>query len=128
MYGIILEGEDAILERRRLLEDGREVSVALRERDSRGKRKTTLLRLGMCASTAWAFCQEEVEGLEPRVLLEGVLAHEAAELFGGYFERMMIRQGLVDPSALSPELVEISPCIEDAISDLEAELGIRVEL
>jgi hypothetical protein len=127
MHGIILEGEEAVVERQRLLKDGKEIPMVVRVRDSRGRKKTTWLHLGMCPSTAWAFCREEVEGLEPWVLLEGVLAHEAGELFGGYLERMRMRQCLVDPSPLSAELVEIDPCIKDVIADLEAKLGIRME-
>lgn len=126
MVGITLEGEAAVDERRRLLEDGREINVGVRERDARGGRRALWLQFGMCSSTAWVFCMEESK--EPKIILECVLVHEAAELFGGYLERMMIRKGLVDPSPLSPAFVEIQPCIEHVIEDLGAEFGIKVSL
>ena len=128
MVGIVLEGEAATVERQRLLKDGREITVVVRVRDSRGRKMKTWLRPGMGPSTAWVFSQEEGEGLEPRVLLEGVLAHEAAELFCGYLDRMRLRQCLVNPSPLSAEFVEISPRIEDVLTDLEEEFGVELTM
>ena len=126
MIGITLEGEAAVDERRRLLEDGREVPVTLRERDARGKKSATRLQFGLSGSVGWVFCQEEKEGSDAGTVLEEVLVHEAAELFGGYLERMMLRQCLVDPSPLSAEFVEISPCLEHVVADLAAEFGIKI--
>jgi hypothetical protein len=128
MVGIVLEGEAAGVEPQRLLEDGTEISVAVREWDAQGKKKAIWMKLGSCPSTAWVFYRVEAEGMEPQVILEEVLFHEAAELFGSCLERMMLRQGLVDPSPLSPAFVEISPCIQDTNAALEAEFGITVPL
>jgi hypothetical protein len=128
MVGIVLEGEAAVVERQRLLEDGKEIAVALRERDARGKRKASWFQFGWDGAVAWVFCREEDEGMDGRVLLEEVLAHEVAELFRGYLERMMIRQGLVNPSPLSPAFVEIQPSIHNVVANLAAEFGIKVNL
>lgn len=128
MVGIIIEDEAAVEERERLLQDGTEISVTVKERDAWGKKKTTRLQFGMNASTAWVYCQNEREGMEPQKILEAVLTHDAHELFQGYLERMMIRQGLVDPSPLSAEFVEIGPCIEYVVRDIDAEFGIKISL
>lgn len=128
MVGIVVEGEAAAIERRRLLEDGREVPVALRERDANGNMMATWFQFGMGSDVAWVFSKDETEGSDSKTVLEEVLAHEAAELFGCYLDRMMIRQGLVDSSPLSPELVEISPCIRNVVQDLEAEFGVKIAI
>lgn len=128
MNGIVLEGQIAVEEHKRLLNDGTEINVGMRERDAGGKKKSTWLQFGMDGSVAWVFFRVEEKGVEPRVVLEEVLAHEAAELFGSYLDRMTLRRCLVDPSPLSPEMVEISPCLEDVAQDLEAEFGITVPL
>ena len=124
----ILEGEAAVEERQRLLEDGKEISVAVRERNSRCKMRTYGFQFGMNSSFAWVFCRDEPEGLEARELFEWVPADQAVELFQGYLERMQLRRCLIDPSPLSPEMVEISPYLEDVVQDLEAEFGITVSL
>jgi hypothetical protein len=126
MNGIVLDGIEATAERQRLLKDGKEIAVALRERDATGKKKASWFQFGSNGAVAWVFYRIEGDGCMPRVMLEEVLAHEASELFGGYFERMMIRKGLVDPSPLSAEFVEICPCIEDVMEDLKAEFDIKV--
>lgn len=126
MVGIVLEDEAAVVERSRLLEDGKEISVSVRESDSHGNKKTTWLQLGMCPSTAWAFYRVEHEDMVQQIILEEVLVHEAAELFGSCLERIMIRKGVVDPSPLSPTFVEIQPSIEDLVKYLEAGFGIKI--
>lgn len=128
MNGIVLEGIEATEERQRLLKDGKEIALALRERDAIGKKKASWFQFGSNGAVAWVFCRIEADGCVPRVMLEEVLAHEASELFGGYFERMVIRQGLVDPSPLSAEFVEICPRLHDVFTDLKVEFGIEVDL
>lgn len=61
-----------------------------------------------------------------RNVLEEVLIYEAAELFGGYLERMQLRRCLANPSPLSAELVEIDPSIKDMVEHLEVEFGIKL--
>ncbi len=128
MVGIILEGAAADDERKRLLEVGKELPVALRERDADGKKKASWFQFGMNGSTAWIYCRDEEEGREPKIVLEGVLVHEAAGLFRGYLERMELRHCLVDPSPLSAELVEVSSCIEDVVTDLVEEFGVELKM
>ncbi|MCB2156065.1 hypothetical protein KQI84_14400 [bacterium] len=128
MVGIILEGEAAVDERKRLLKEGREVPVALRERDSQGRKTAGWYHFGVGSSGGWVFCNEETEGADPRTFLELVLPHEVADLFRGYLERMMIRQCLADPSPLSAELVEVSPFLEYVVADLDAEFRIKIAL
>lgn len=128
MVGIVLEGQIAVEERQRLLEDGSEISVVLRERDAQGKKSTTMLQFGMNGSVAWVWCQEDKEGSDGRTVLEEVLVHEAVELFRGYLERMELRRCLVDSSPLSPAIVEIEPSIQDVVANLAAEFGITVPL
>lgn len=128
MVGIVLQGEGATVERQRLLKEGREVSINLRERDARGRKKSSLLQFGMNGSTAWVFCRVQETGMEPRVLLEQVLADEAAALFAGYLERMELRRCLVNPSPLSAALVDISPCIAHMAENLGEVFGINVPL
>lgn len=128
MCSIILEGEVAVEERRRMLEDGKEISVAVRERNSRCKMRTYGFEFGMNSSFAWVFCRDEAEGSAARLLFEGVPADKAVELFQGYLERIQLRRCLIDPSPLSPDMVEISPYLEDVVQDLEAEFGIIVPL
>lgn len=128
MTGIVLEGEQAEEERMRLLEEGQEIPVAVRIRDAQGKKTALWLGLGMSASTAWLYCKEVREGEEPIVSMEGVPAQEAKAFFSSKVDCLRLRQGLVNPSALSLELVEVSPCIEHVIDDLRAEFGIDVGL
>lgn len=128
MDGVVIEGEAAAEERQRLLDDGKEVPVILSERDGRGRKKRTSLQFGMNGSTAWVFCRVQETGMEPRVLLEEVLPHEAAALFAGYLERMELRRCLVDPSPLSAELVDINPSLADMAEDLMEVFGINVSL
>lgn len=126
MTGIVLAGTEAVDERKLLLADGREVIVAIRERDAHGKKKTAWMQLGCCPSTAWVFYRVEAEGMEPRVILEEVLAHEAAELFGACIERLQLRRCLVDPSPLSAQFVEISPDLGDVVTDLRNAFGVEL--
>lgn len=128
MVGIVLEGQAAITERQRLLEDGKEVPLSMWERDARGRKRALRLQFGLNASTAWVFCQDKSEGLEQRETLEEVLVHEAAALFAGYLERMELRRCLVDPSPLSAELVDINPSPAHMAEDLKVVFGINVPL
>jgi hypothetical protein len=128
MDGIVIEGEAAAEERQRLLEDGKEVPLGFRERDASGRKKTTRLQFGMNGSTAWVFCEQKKDGSDTKTILEEVLAHEAANLFGGYLERLELCQCLVDPSPLSPAFVEVCPCLDHMIDDLKEVFGINVSL
>lgn len=128
MNSIILEGRAAVDERKRLLVGGKEVAAALKERDARGRERTTSLQFGLGPRAAWVWCRDEREGMEPQTTLEVVLVEEAPELLGGYVERMELRQCLIDPSPLSAEMVEISPCIQDLVEQLALEFGIKINL
>lgn len=128
MVGIVLEGQPAVEEQKRLLEDGKEVNVAMMERDSQGRKKVSRIQFGLGGGLAWVFCEVKKEGTDTTTTLEKALVHEAAELFGGYIERMELRRCLVDPSPLSAAFVEISPCIQDTIAVLEAAFDITVPL
>lgn len=125
-YGIVLEGEAAVVERQRLLEDGREVPLVVRVRDSRGRKKTTWLRLGMCSSTAWVYWREEAEGCMTKQFLEMVLAHKASAFFLNQVERLQLRGCLVDPSPTSAQFVEISPDLGDVVTDLRNAFGVEL--
>lgn len=46
MNGIVLEDQFALEEHERLLEDGKEVSVTMMERDSQGRGKTSRILFG----------------------------------------------------------------------------------
>ncbi|MDK2972503.1 MAG: hypothetical protein PWP23_2258 [Candidatus Sumerlaeota bacterium] len=128
MVGIVLEGEQAEEERNRLLQEGREIPVGVRIRNARGKETALWLGLGLSGSSAWLFCREERVGEASKVSLEGVLAHEAQAFFAALLEGLHLRQCLVDPGPLSPEIVEISPCIDNVLDDLRAEFGIELNL
>jgi hypothetical protein len=128
MLGIVLEGEAAVVQRQRLLTEGREVPINLWERDARGRKKRSSFQFGMNASSAWVFCRVDEKGVEPRLILEEVFAHEAASLFGGYLDRIELRRGLVDPSPLSAELVDVNPCVADMVEDLKEVFGVGITL
>jgi hypothetical protein len=113
-------------EHKRLLEDGREISVALKERDAQGRKSATKFQFGIGGGVAWVWYQEDKGGSDSRYVLEEVLIYEAAEKFGGYLERMQLRRCLANPSPLSAELVEIDPSIKDMVEHLEVEFGIKL--
>jgi hypothetical protein len=126
MNGIVLEDQFALEEHKRLLEDGKQISVAVRERNSHGRRKASRIQFGVGDDVGWVFYQEDDEGSEPRMILEEVLIHEVAELFHGYLERMLLRRCLVDPSPLSPEFVEFQPDIQNVLECLNADFSIQI--
>jgi len=65
MVGIVLEGEAAATERKRLAAEGTEIPVAIRERDAHGKKTALWMHLGRMRRSPGSLAVRSVKEKSP---------------------------------------------------------------
>lgn len=122
---ITLAGPQAQAERVRLVANGKEVNLVCRRRDARGVDVSRILYFGRSGECAWVVSQ----GLKAPddIGIEIAFPDQARDLFAGYIERVMLMRQLVDPSPLSPEMVDLNPDIDALVEDLKAEFDVGID-
>jgi len=124
-----MESANAVVEKARneLLAEGMEISVLLRERDTRGNSSEIRISFGCSQIWCWVY-QEVANGPEyPRLSIEIDERRFAQEMFSAYLNCIMERKQLIDPSPLSGQLCELTPTMRLVVEELWNAFTVKVD-
>ena len=121
---IILSGTEALAERQRLLDGGREVSLVCRRRDSRGADVSRSFFFGLSSEGAWVAVQDLKNPDD--IGVEIAFPHQARELFARHVERVMAAKMLTNSDPRSHEWFDLEPDISTFTAELKAAFDVEV--